>query len=163
MILFETQRLKIRIPISEDLENIRSLQSDLDIMRSSSKVLNIKDTKAHQTRNINSQKNEDSGLWTIIRKKDHQFIGQCGLITQIVEDQKYVEVGYILNPQFWNQGYASESVLGTIKYGKNILGIQEIIALIDPSNQSSKIVAKKVGLNLKKKVKIWGKTIEMWR
>jgi len=43
----------------------------------------------------------------LIDKQSGDFIGQCGLLIQTVDEIEELEVGYSILPRFWNKGYAT--------------------------------------------------------
>ena len=47
--------------------------------------------------------------WAIVHKKDDKMIGTCGF-TRIDEENNVVEIGYVINPQYWGRGIATEAV-----------------------------------------------------
>lgn len=162
MELFKTKRLKIRTFASEDIDNLHSLLSNPNVMRFYPQPLDLEASKKWLNKNVERHEKEGHGLWVVTEKEDNQFIGQCGLVTQRVENSKYVEVGYMIDEPFWNQGYATEAAIGAIQYARDVLGIKEVIALIDRSNIASENVAKKAGLKLKKEVEMWNKTVYLY-
>jgi HAD superfamily hydrolase (TIGR01549 family) len=86
------------------------------------------------------------GLWGIFLKETNQLIGRCGIEYKILHQQAIYELGYLLDTDYQNLGYASEAVTATIQYGFQKLSIDRIIAVIDKNNVSSEQLAKKIGL-----------------
>ncbi len=87
---------------------------------------------------------EDTGFF-IVRKKDKDdFIGIVKLV-QITDDQ--FEVGYMLLPEYWGKGYASEMVECMISLAKK-KQINEVIGIVDPENPASIRVLSKFGFQL---------------
>jgi RimJ/RimL family protein N-acetyltransferase len=58
-----------------------------------------------------------------------------------------VEVGWRLAYDFWEQGYATEGALEVLKYGFEILNLNEIVSLTAAQNHRSIEVMKRVGLH----------------
>ncbi|MDO9257630.1 MAG: GNAT family N-acetyltransferase [Bacteroidales bacterium] len=86
----------------------------------------------------------DTGFF-IVRKKDKDdFIGIVKLV-QITADQ--FEVGYMLLPEYWGKGYASEMVKCMISLATK-KQIKEIIGIVDPENPASIRVLSKFGFQL---------------
>jgi RimJ/RimL family protein N-acetyltransferase len=44
-------------------------------------------------------------------KKTNRLVGQCGLLIQNIDNIERLEIGYSILPEFWNQGFASESAM----------------------------------------------------
>jgi RimJ/RimL family protein N-acetyltransferase len=57
-----------------------------------------------------------------------------------------VEVGYIFNPAFAGQGYATESVKAAIALVFDALGAHRVTAVVDARNEPSLAVCERVGL-----------------
>jgi RimJ/RimL family protein N-acetyltransferase len=58
-----------------------------------------------------------------------------------------IEVGWHMNPQYWNRGYASAGAVTAMRYGFEDLGLGQIHAIVLPENAASNAVAAKVGLS----------------
>lgn len=56
------------------------------------------------------------------------------------------ELGYIFNPAYHNQGYATESAAALIRYGFEHFGIHRIVAYCNPENFASWRVMEKIGM-----------------
>lgn len=55
------------------------------------------------------------------------------------------EVGWHLHPRHWGHGYASEATVGALRRAF-AAGVGEVVALIHPANERSKLVAQRVGM-----------------
>lgn len=88
-------------------------------------------------------------MWATIHKADHKLIGRCGLIPQLVDGQKEVEIGYLLAKEYWGRGLATEAAVAIRTYGFE-LGFNRLISLIVPENIASQKVALKNGMKYEK-------------
>jgi RimJ/RimL family protein N-acetyltransferase len=78
-------------------------------------------------------------------------IGICGLIKRdALED---VDIGFAFLPKFCGQGYAYESASAVMAYGKKTLGINRLVAITVPDNDSSVRLLEKLGFNFERMVK----------
>lgn len=84
-------------------------------------------------------------------------------IHKLDDNQDYIELGYKIIKKFWNQGYATEASLVIKNYAKDVLGIKEIISIIEPSNIASIKVALKVGLSFWKKSFFNNEIVDIYR
>lgn len=57
-----------------------------------------------------------------------------------------VEVGYALGAAYWGKGYATEAARALLRYGFEVIGLNEIIALAFPSNKASQRVMERLGM-----------------
>lgn len=65
-----------------------------------------------------------------------------GMINDIHIDNKEIEIGYFINPIYWNKGYATEALKAMIDYLFNI-GFKRIIAgYFEENIASSRVMAK---------------------
>lgn len=55
------------------------------------------------------------------------------------------EIGFILHPDLWRQGYGSEILGALIQHGFEVLGFDEIVADVDPRNTASIGLLTKLG------------------
>lgn len=90
------------------------------------------------------------GLW-ITETHAGEFVGDCGLTMQSVEDEWLVEVGWHVRPDLQRQGYAAEAGLA-VRDAAREAGVAHLVAIIRPDNVASQGVAAKVGLALEREV-----------
>ncbi len=83
--------------------------------------------------------------WGLEEKSTGSFIGTCGYSVFDPENRK-VEIGYVLNPEYQGKGYATEAVTEIIRYAVNELDIHRIEARVIDGNSASENVIKKCGL-----------------
>jgi [ribosomal protein S5]-alanine N-acetyltransferase len=88
------------------------------------------------------------GLFRVELKAGGEPIGMCGLLKR--DTLVDVDVGYALLPPFWGQGYAYESVAAVLAYGHRNLGLQRIVAITSPDNDSSIRVLDKAGMKFER-------------
>lgn len=56
------------------------------------------------------------------------------------------EIGYILHPDYWNKGYATEAAKAVLSIGFHIFSLHRIYATCDPQNFASAAVLEKIGM-----------------
>lgn len=91
------------------------------------------------------------GLW-VIETLDGEFVGDCGLTWQIVEDVRDLEVGYQVRAELQGNGYATEAAIACVELARS-LGYGRLTANIDAKNIPSQRVAAKAGLPFEKKAR----------
>lgn len=102
------------------------------------------------------------GLRLLVRKKDGRRIGQAGIVPQLVDGAKEIEVGYWISPEFWGQGYATEAANALIEYGFKTIGKRRLVSLIQPGNTASRRVAEKTGMVLEKECLVSGQLVYVY-
>ncbi|MDH4089682.1 MAG: GNAT family N-acetyltransferase [Cyclobacteriaceae bacterium] len=103
------------------------------------------------------------GLQALIDRKSNDFVGQCGLIRQEVDDKEEVEVGYHIFKKYWGQGFAPEAARLFIDYAFQHDLTASVISIIDRKNIKSQRVAEKNGLAMEKETKWSGLDVYIYR
>jgi RimJ/RimL family protein N-acetyltransferase len=99
------------------------------------------------------------GLYLVKLKETDESIGMCGLIKRdTLED---VDIGYAFLPRFWSKGYAVEAAQATKEYAKQVIGLNRLVAIVDPENGGSIRVLEKIGLQFEKMIKLSEDDIEL--
>jgi RimJ/RimL family protein N-acetyltransferase len=83
----------------------------------------------------------------IIEKYTGKKVGVTGFTSTSLNNQ---EVGYLLLPAFYGQGYATESLQALIDFTYQQYGISEYTAVVTQGNIGSEKVLKKCGFTLSK-------------
>lgn len=87
------------------------------------------------------------GPYAVVKIPNQEVIGYCGLFYfPEVNGRPEVEIGYRLAHSAWGKGYATEAARAVRDHAFHTLGIERLIALIDPSNTASIRVAEKIGM-----------------
>jgi RimJ/RimL family protein N-acetyltransferase len=81
----------------------------------------------------------------ITRVDGGQLIGSAGLTVHSVEHGQG-EIGYLLHPEAWGSGYATEAARLLLGFGFDELQLHRIFATCDPRNEASVSVLKRLGL-----------------
>ena len=99
------------------------------------------------------------GFYAVILEETQELIGMCGLIKRdTLED---VDIGFAFLPQFMGKGYGFEAASATLHYAQNILELKKIIAIVDPENEVSIALIKKIGLRFERMIQLSHKDIEL--
>ena len=77
------------------------------------------------------------GMWLVFSKETGKLIGRAGL--------EHNELGYMIAPELWNQGYATEVCRFIIDYARENTDFEELYCRIDERNTASVRLAKKLG------------------
>jgi ribosomal-protein-alanine N-acetyltransferase len=89
------------------------------------------------------EKNE-SIMWAIVEKNSGTFVGTIGYWRNQPENHR-AEVGYSLEPDFWNKGIGTEALRAVLKYGFEEMKVHSIMSNINPLNAASRRVLEKCG------------------
>ena len=88
------------------------------------------------------------GRLAAIFKPENKIIGFAGL--KYLPEFKETDIGFRFLPEYWGKGIATEVSVAIIRYGFEILKLENIIGIADPMNIGSCRVLEKVGLNFYK-------------
>lgn len=88
------------------------------------------------------------GMNVLIDKVSGEFIGQCGLLIQNIEEVEYLEVGYSILPKYWGKGFASEAAIKCKNFAFENNYRKELISIIHKDNIGSRTVAINNGMTL---------------
>lgn len=152
MRILETERLLLRHLEMGDLDALCSLYSDPEIRRFFPEgVLSREETLEELEWHMNGHpQHPELGLWATIHRQSGQFIGRCGLLPWMIEGNPEVEVAYLIDKAYWNQGLGTEAARGVRDYALQKLGLTRLICLIDEENHASIRVAGKIGMVFEK-------------
>jgi len=149
----ETERLKFRLLKSGDFDSWVGLFKannvaeylQLNPKLSESELCTLWFEKA-----FHRYENDLGGMNVLIDKKTNFLVGQCGLLIQNIDNIERLEIGYSILPEFWNQGYASESAMKCKNYAFENNFADSLISMIHIDNSASEKVALKNGMRFEK-------------
>jgi RimJ/RimL family protein N-acetyltransferase len=79
-------------------------------------------------------------------------IGMCGLLKR--DTLSHADIGYAYLPEYWSKGYALEAAAAMMAYGKHRLGMDQIVAIVSPGNESSIKLLHKLGLQFERTMRL---------
>jgi RimJ/RimL family protein N-acetyltransferase len=151
MFLLESERLRFRQMGVDDLDKLMEIFSDPIAMQYYPSTLSRELAIKWIEWNISNYEKHGTGLWICELKKDGSFVGQCGIIPQVVDGQQEWEIGYLLVRNYWGRGLATEAAIALLEYGFNTLGLTRLIATIYHENTPSIKVAERIGMKFEKR------------
>ena len=144
--MIETERLLLREMTIGDLLALSEILQDDQTMYAYEGAFSEEETTAWLHKQIANYTRDGFGLWAVVERDSGCMIGQCGLTRQLADDQPVIEIGYLLNRQYWHKGYAIEAASACKKYAFEILGENEVFSIIRDTNISSMNVAIRNGM-----------------
>ena len=94
---------------------------------------------------ISKYKSGEYNDWALIYKPDNKMIGTCGF-TKIDQENNVAEIGYVINPDYWNMGIATEAAEAVIEFAFNTMAMNRVEAKFMYGNDASLSVMKKLGM-----------------
>lgn len=143
-----TERLLLRQWKDTDLEPFAKLTSNPDVMKFFPKLLNRDESNAlaDQIKFLIGVKGW--GLWAVELLETQEFIGCIGMHPQPskFDFSPCIEIGWRIDPKFWNKGYATEGAEACLRFAFEELGCEEIVAFTSQGNLVSQKVMQKIGM-----------------
>jgi RimJ/RimL family protein N-acetyltransferase len=110
-------------------------------------------------------------MFSVVERSSQRWVGRLG--PWMPEGWPGTEVGWGIVRDCWGRGYAIEGATAAIDWAFDELGWSEVIHVIDPANDASRAVARKLGAELMgigrlpapidTDAQIWGQTRAAWR
>lgn len=144
--VLETSRLILRKILPEDAHGIFAIYSSSEAMKYFGKIpyssiceadeMILKVTKAYE--------DKEGIRWGITLKSSDELIGSGGF-WKLMKPHVRAEIGYDLNPSYWQKGIMSEAVNAMVEFGFDKMNLHTIEANIDPANTASEKLLLKAG------------------
>ena len=146
MNVIETDRLVLRHLTADDAAFILALTNDSSWVQfiGDIGVRTLEDANAYILRGPTPMyAREGFGLYLTALKDDGIPIGICGLIKRASLDD--VDIGFVFLPSFGRKAYAYEAASATIVHGRQVLGLQRIVAITTSENSAFGSSTRKAG------------------
>jgi RimJ/RimL family protein N-acetyltransferase len=143
----ETERLRLRPFTRDDVEvYYTDISSDPDVMRYLPGGMPRQRADSQWVVNYFMRHAElhGYGVWAVEDKTSGTFMGHAGL--EHIPGAQEVEIAYTLAKPYWGQGYATEAATISLRYGFEVINLDEIYGLAFPPNAASQNVMRKLGM-----------------
>lgn len=168
----ETARLVLRPPAPEDLDRWAQLMADPIAARYIGGVMARSQTWRAMGAIAGSWALHGFGMFSLIEKDTGLWVGRIGPWRP--DGWPGAEIAWSLHPGAWGRGYAVEAATAAMDWAVDQLGWTKIIHCIDPANQPSKAVARRLGSAYLRPgqlpapfeaspIELWGQTADAWR
>jgi RimJ/RimL family protein N-acetyltransferase len=144
--IIETERLILREYTYDDFNELYKILSDPITMKHYPKPYDEKGTKRWIGWSLENYQKYGFGLWAIILKETNQFIGDCGITIQNINNKLLPEVGYHINKNFWRCGYAKEAGKAVIDWGFKNTNYDALYSYMNAENVASYSTAASIGM-----------------
>ncbi|MEU9833412.1 GNAT family N-acetyltransferase [Streptosporangium sp. NPDC048047] len=157
-----TRRLAFREMTAADLDDMAALLGDDEVMRHYPQPMSRDEALRWIEWNQRGYREHGHGLWLVTLRSNGEFAGNCGLTLQNVEGTVHTEIGYLLRAELHGNGYATEAATACRDHARDVLGLDRLIAIINPDNVPSQRVAEKIGLALEREATYQGRTTRIY-
>jgi RimJ/RimL family protein N-acetyltransferase len=145
-----SRRLRYQSFTPEHLNDYYSLESNPEVMKFYRRKVSatIEDSLPFFNKYLTYMaRNPLYGGFSVYTLETGEFVGIAVIMNiELNEANKEFEIGYRLDPKFWNQGYATEMAQRMLDYGFNEIGMTELYGTINPENVVSGHILKKIGM-----------------
>ena len=90
------------------------------------------------------------GLWLVGLKRTNAPMGICGLIKRDSLDD--VDLGFAFLSRYRGNGYAFEAAAAVLAYGREVVGLTRIVAILSRDNDRSKRLLEKLGFEFERTI-----------
>jgi [ribosomal protein S5]-alanine N-acetyltransferase len=104
----------------------------------------LDDTRVRLERLMGYEREHGYTLWPVEELATGTLIGDCGLIP-LERKGPEVELGYRFGSGSWGRGYATEAATAVRDLGFERFGLERMYVDVDPDNEGSLNVARKIG------------------
>ena len=156
MMQIETERLILRSFRKEDVDAMAVLFANPDFMRFSLGVYTERtQTVAFIEKVMGWDRAGIPSQFAVTLRGENAVIGYCGFLHH-PEVPGEVEIGYRLNPNYWNRGLITEAARAVRDHAFADLGLPRVISLIHPENIPSRRVGEKNGMKVENEITFRG-------
>jgi RimJ/RimL family protein N-acetyltransferase len=144
----QTDRLRLRRWLADDRELFARLNADLRVVEFFPGPLSREESDAMADRIDAHFERHGFGLWAVEVNGVTKFAGFVGLSIPRFEAPftPCVEIGWRLDADHWNRGYATEGARAALEFGFQFLQLDEIVSFTVPANVRSRRVMEKIGM-----------------
>jgi len=133
MNIIETERLIIRRFSPDDWKDLYEYLSKEQVVKYEPYgIYSEEDCK-----NEAYKRSTNEAFWAVCLKSNKKLIGNIYFNQQEPKEFQNWEIGYVFNPEYYGNGYATESCKAIIDYGFKKLNVRRIVAMCNPENVSS--------------------------
>jgi RimJ/RimL family protein N-acetyltransferase len=84
--------------------------------------------------------------------RDGDAVGRAGLWWTLVEGRAELELGWVVHPDRWGEGIATEFAAEVVRLAGDELGVRRLVAFTLPHNTASRRVMEKIGLTFERDI-----------
>ena len=146
-----TARLLLRRWRLSDLEALAGIFAKREVWEFPfARGLTREETEARLSRYLEVWEHDGFGKYAVKMRETGALIGCVGLelVTWFHELEGEVEIGWRFHPSYWGHGYATEAALAALRAGFDDLGLERIVAVVEPANAASLRLAERIGLRV---------------
>jgi RimJ/RimL family protein N-acetyltransferase len=153
--ILETERAILREVTENDAEFILDLLNQPSFIRyiGDRNVRNVTQARDYiESRFTESYRKFGFGLWAVELKETNAVIGICGFVKR--DSLPDADIGFAFLPQYERKGYANESAVAVMRYGRDVLNLERVLAITSQDNESSGRLLEKINFKFERLIKL---------
>jgi ribosomal-protein-alanine N-acetyltransferase len=163
--VLETPRLILRPFRADDIDRLAHLFANPDFMRFSLGIFTREQTAAFLDKIIGWERAGLPPMFAVALRSVYEktgsnnacparttFVGYCGVFHHPPDVTEDIEIGYRLDPDYWNRGLITEAARAVRDHAFRDLNLPRVISLIHPDNIASRRVAEKNGMTVQREI-----------
>lgn len=154
-LIAETERLRIRRMTTDDAGFILNLVNQPSFLEhiGNKGVKDLEDAKRFILAGPWTQHADRGfGQFVVELRDGSEPVGVCGVLFR--ESLDVCDIGCAFLPAYWRRGYAFESAMAVMEYGRTTLAIDTIVGLTSEENIASIKALEKLGMSFERMVKM---------
>ncbi|WP_137790350.1 GNAT family protein [Bacillus sp. E(2018)] len=148
--MLKARRILFREMVAEDWKSIHQYASKEIVSRYQPWGPNLEDDTIAYVNEVIDDANKTPRVryaFAIVENQNNRLIGAGELqITSLTN--RVGEIGYVIHPDYWGKGFATETGQLLLKFGFENLQLHRIFATCDPRNKASEKVLMKLDMML---------------
>ena len=144
--ILETSRLILREYTLDDFDALYAILSDPETMKYYPRPYDENCTMRWLNWSLDNYKQYGFGLWAIEIKETGEFIGDCGITMQNIDEKTLPEIGYHIHKKYWRQGYAKEAASAVREWFFNNTTFDTVYSYMTTANVASYSTAASIGM-----------------
>jgi [ribosomal protein S5]-alanine N-acetyltransferase len=144
----ETQRLLLCPYEASDVALLHPVVSDPITMSHYPEPFSMEMPEAWIKRSLDLYASDGFGRYAVLLKENVEYIGDVGFFRSVVNGNEEIDLGYILDKQFWGKGYATEAAQACVDLARKNRWFKRIVVQMAHSNVASRKVAERLGAKL---------------
>ena len=158
-----TARLRLRPFRESDLDAYAAMCADEDVMRHIGAGGSVgADVAWRQMALFHGEwALHGHGMWALEERAGARLVGRVGFLEP--HGWPGCELGWLLARDCWGKGFAFEAARAARDYGRDALGLGELISLIRPDNTRSIALAQRLGATLGETIDFMGQASLVYR
>lgn len=156
----ESERLLLRPLVEADVDLGIDLFGDPEVMRFIGTPLTPEQVASHMPESVQRAGGGCVGVWCVSERTSGEKLGTALLLPIPIEltdtdwsivagealPEGEIEIGYLLKRAAWGRGYATEAAARLLRFAFEDSPLEEVVAVTDPENRSSRNVLSKIGM-----------------